>query len=306
MNNVRHPRRRAFCEALGSVADLLQIALIVVDAKGEAVFADASWVALSGQYDGEWRGAGWQRMLDPIFRDSDIGGLLTATQSGSVHEVDWSVSGTARGDRVLHVTAVPGPAAAFPGSSIVTITDVTEQRNYLSDLLYQATHDDLTGCYNRAQFLEFLRNAQARRIRAPRGPAAVLFVDVDGLKQINDRFGHRRGDDVLRRTAEMISANARSGDIVARYGGDEFTVLCEDLRSEDEVSAIVERIRHAKAAAHSGQEFTLSIGAALVDDPTADPVDIVDAADREMYRSRQSSPAHKPALQLGGLPRLDR
>lgn len=124
---------------------------------------------------------------------------------------------------------------------IAQVEDMTEQKRRESDLARAATHDALTGLANRALFVERLGQALARGARHGSG-VAVLFCDLDNLKLVNDQYGHAVGDEVLAALAFTISQAVRTEDLVARFGGDEFVVLCEDLAGESEACAVAERI----------------------------------------------------------------
>ena len=135
-----------------------------------------------------------------------------------------------------------------------------------------ALHDPLTGLPNRALFLDRLGVALDRS-RRTNASVAVLFLDVDNFKQINDTLGHAAGDRLLVGLADRLRAMLRPMDTVARFGGDEFTFLFEDLASEREVVLIAERIsRTASLPMHlegSQATITVSIGIAMVADPTS-------------------------------------
>jgi diguanylate cyclase (GGDEF)-like protein len=113
------------------------------------------------------------------------------------------------------------------GGAVVVLRDVSRQRALERDLRHQALHDGLTGLPNRKLFLDRLEHAMARA-RATEQTAAVLYLDLDGFKKVNDSLGHNAGDLLLRTTAERLAAALRPHDTVARLGGDEFAVLLED------------------------------------------------------------------------------
>jgi diguanylate cyclase (GGDEF)-like protein len=161
-------------------------------------------------------------------------------------------------------------------------------------LTHQALHDSLTGLSNRALFLDRLGLA-LDRCRRSGGCVAVLFLDVDGFKQINDSLGHDAGDRVLVSLAERLRALLRPADTLCRYGGDEFTLLIEDLESEHEVVPIAERISQAAAlpiALERGHaEVTVSIGVAIVADPNVAVEAVIREADAAMYRAKRAGRA---------------
>lgn len=267
-----------------SVLDLLPCAVVIADPEGAAISVNRAWCDLTAQTPRAWQGGGWLDVCGAADRAVRRTALLSDVRSGARHRADWVVSGRDDGRRTLHVHAVPELDDGRLARIVITVTDVTEDRARIARLLDRATHDSLTGLFNRAQFLEFLGHAIDRRRRAPERVAAVLFADVDDLKAVNDAFGHDAGDQVLRDVAEHIKAGVRPADVVARYGGDEFTVLCEDLRDVGEAAAIAERIGESTAV-HPRRGVT--IGIAIVGDPGTEAAAIVAAADRAMYRAKR-------------------
>jgi diguanylate cyclase (GGDEF)-like protein len=165
-----------------------------------------------------------------------------------------------------------------------------ERKRAEAVLSHQALHDPLTGLPNRALFLDRLGVALDRARRSG-AQLAVLFLDFDNFKQINDSRGHPTGDRLLATLAGRLSTLLRPMDTVARFGGDEFTFLFENLGSEREVVLIADRICHAVARPITldGVELavTVSIGIAMVDDPTVAPDAAIREADAAMYRAKE-------------------
>jgi diguanylate cyclase (GGDEF)-like protein len=157
-------------------------------------------------------------------------------------------------------------------------------------LAHQALHDPLTGLPNRALFVDRLEQALVRNARRS-SIIALLFVDLDRFKVVNDSLGHAAGDRVLTGLGERLSSVLRPGDTVARFGGDEFTVLCTDLDSEKEAFAIAERIAAAVATPYdlegAAVVLSASIGIALAsaDNPPAQT--LIRNADAAMYRAKE-------------------
>lgn len=129
------------------------------------------------------------------------------------------------------------------GGIVINFRDITERRSRLEDLAYDATHDSLTGLANRQAFHDRVDHALARTARG-RSAAAVMFCDLDRFKLVNDRLGHRVGDQVLREIADRLRATVRPADTVARIAGDEFTVLLEDLQEPGEAELVALRPRN--------------------------------------------------------------
>ena len=144
---------------------------------------------------------------------------------------------------------------------------MTERKRFEADLAHQATHDSLTGLPNRALLLDHLELEMARAEREHR-LVALLFLDLDRFKQVNDTLGHDAGDELLAQAARRISGVVRPADTVARMGGDEFVILCGDVEDQDHATAVAQRV--AAAIEHrpfdiGGAELAISasIGIAL-------------------------------------------
>jgi diguanylate cyclase (GGDEF)-like protein len=165
-----------------------------------------------------------------------------------------------------------------------------ERKRLEAQLAHRALHDPLTGLPNRALFLDRLGVALDRS-RRNNASIAVLFLDVDNFKQINDSLGHAAGDRLLSGLADRLQSMLRPMDTVARFGGDEFTFLFEELTSEREVILIAERIgRAVRLPIHLEQAdttVTVSIGISIVTDPTIPAETVIREADSAMYRAKQ-------------------
>ena len=173
---------------------------------------------------------------------------------------------------------------------MLTVRDITERKELEAELEHQATHDPLTGLPNRALLLDRLGVALARGRRRS-SPLAVLFVDVDNFKVVNDSLGHDRGDRILVELAGRLAHRLRDCDTVARFGGDEFVVLCEDLEDENEAVAVAERLRTAATEPFvvDGIEVfvTLSIGISHAPRADARAESLVRDADAAMYEAKE-------------------
>jgi diguanylate cyclase (GGDEF)-like protein/PAS domain S-box-containing protein len=183
-------------------------------------------------------------------------------------------------------------AAGEPLRFIVQVKDTSEQRRKEGQLRHQADHDPLTGLINRRRFTEALRD-QIGRCRRYGEVAALLMIDLDGFKQVNDAFGHQAGDDVLRAVADLLRTRLRPTDTVARLGGDEFAVVLVHVgrpRSE----AIVGELRGLIAGLRVpvGSRFVTtqaSIGMAFMESAVADDEATLAKADLAMYAMKRAS-----------------
>ncbi|MEM7178838.1 MAG: diguanylate cyclase, partial [Pseudomonadota bacterium] len=195
--------------------------------------------------------------------------------------------------RVRQTVAVEIGPDGEPARASVLGRDVSDEQQALDELAYKATHDALTGLPNRSLLVDHLELALARSAR-DRRPVAVLFVDLDRFKIVNDTYGHDAGDDLLRDLAERMSSVLRPSDTVARLGGDEFVVLCEDIDGENDALTIAERIRSAiedSPFAFDGDDLTVgaSIGIAISNGGSSrEPANLLQRADAAMYRAKNA------------------
>jgi len=157
----------------------------------------------------------------------------------------------------------------------------------------EALHDPLTGLANRTLFHDRLEHALSRVRRQRAGAVAVLYLDLDGFKPVNDRHGHEAGDALLQQVARRLRRVARDTDTVARLGGDEFAVLATELASPEDVSRVVERVRRAIEAepyvlTHGEAFVGASVGAAVAAGGEAGSADkLMRDADAAMYAEKR-------------------
>jgi diguanylate cyclase (GGDEF)-like protein/PAS domain S-box-containing protein len=155
----------------------------------------------------------------------------------------------------------------------------------------QALHDPLTKLPNRLLLMDRANQALARLYRS-NGPIALLFIDLDGLKAINDSLGHAVGDLLLVSVAERLASTLRDSDTVARLGGDEFVILAEDLESDEEALAVAERVLLGLEEPFDVGAIEVgmfaSVGVSISRDPGADPEDLLREADVAMYRAKRA------------------
>jgi diguanylate cyclase (GGDEF)-like protein len=213
------------------------------------------------------RGIWWGEL--PVRRAGDAPGVVDAIVVGEVDD-----TGEARWVACLAI-------------------DVTEQHEREARLSHRASHDPLTGLPNRALLRDRLGVAVAVAQRV-RSPVAVLALDLDGFKDVNDRHGHAAGDELLQQVAARIKAAVRPADTVARLGGDEFVVVVHPPEETSAAVQVAERIRDQIAlmdyvVGDERLQITTSIGL-TVSEPGApvDPVALLRAADRGMYRAKRS------------------
>ncbi len=170
------------------------------------------------------------------------------------------------------------------------LADAIERKRVEEEIRHQALHDPLTGLPNRMLFLDRLRHANARSRRS-RASVGVLFIDIDRFKAINDSLSHEAGDELLRALGPRLNEALRVEDTLARFGGDEFVVLCEEINDERDAVAVAERVVTAFARPFiiHGVEYpvTASVGVALATAGSRDPEELIRDADAAMYQAKQ-------------------
>ena len=183
-------------------------------------------------------------------------------------------------------------AQGEPAYMIGQVEDITERRALREQLARNAVTDPLTGLPNRKLFMEHLDLVLARAEGQGRH-IALMFLDLDRFKLVNDGIGHDAGDRLLQRVGQRLRNTLRPEDMLARFGGDEFTVLCE-VESEDDVPEIVNRLRKSMATPVSEADFeqfvSLSIGIAVSTSASMLPSALLRSADIAMYQAKRSGP----------------
>jgi two-component system cell cycle response regulator len=195
------------------------------------------------------------------------------------------------GERVTRQDLTDGDKIAIGSTTILKFTYQDQvDEHYQKQLFESALRDGLTSAFNRRYFVDRLHTEMRFAIRHAKA-LALLFIDIDHFKKINDTYGHQAGDHVLSGVAREITATLRSEDVLARYGGEEFAIICREIEPEG-ARALGERLRKAiagKRFEHEGRHIpvTVSVGCAVrgtVDDPHA----LVAAADAAMYDAKRA------------------
>lgn len=194
---------------------------------------------------------------------------------------------------------------------LASARDITERRELEARLKHQAFHDELTGLPNRAHFMDRLHGALARAERSGTG-VAVLFLDLDDFKLVNDSLGHSTGDQLLAAVARRLERCLRPGDMVARFGGDEFTVLLEDANQVENATLVAERMEEClRAPVELGEReifVKASVGIAFSAAGRSEPESLMRDADATMYRVKAGGKGHyelsEPTVNLRALRRF--
>ena len=193
--------------------------------------------------------------------------------------------------RTYHVVKSPFSKGGAVIGTLAVARDISDRKAAEDKLLRAAHHDFLTGLPNRGAFRDRVARALSRWRHRPDHAFAVLFVDIDHFKEVNDHFGHAAGDELLQAFTSTLDHALRPGDYVARYGGDEFTVLLQGVRSRTDAEAVARRIltglgKPFKLSSVEALSASTSIGVAMVC-AELDSVDaLLHAADAAMYQAK--------------------
>ena len=305
-SEVRESELHARQESLlRNISDLV----LVVDSDGVVRYQSASVERTLGYVPDDLLGSNVDNLVSAPEVPSVIE-LLAAIQPGGTTHLECQVRRRDGGLVAVDLVATKAPDDEHADGLVLTMHDVSKWKDLEEQLTRQALHDPLTGLPNRILYNDRLEHALGRRRRHARN-VAVLFLDLDDFKTVNDSLGHDAGDVLIRHVATRLLGSIRPGDTAARFGGDEFAVLLEDV-DEDQTIAVVNRIfSEFDVPFDLGDRSLLvnaSIGIALSSDELPEAQDMLRASDTAMYEAKDAGKGKyrifEPAMHLASKERL--
>jgi diguanylate cyclase (GGDEF)-like protein/PAS domain S-box-containing protein len=280
---------------LRRLTEALPLGIIQIDAERRVVYRNKRLSAILGQADAATLDDHF-RHVAPADRGAFDAALTALLDGGEAAELELAIDGSGCVRRCSVTMLALGAANGATTGAIVSVADITERVRLRDELERRARYDELTRCHNRASILQALDGVMLTQ-RTSRTGVAVIFVDLDHFKAINDRHGHAAGDELLRLTGQRLLACVRGDDIVGRLGGDEFLVVCPSLESPALALALADRIASALAEpamfGTTAIASSASIGVAWTNEAIGCDA-IVALADEAMYESKRM--ANGPVL----------
>jgi len=288
-------------QRLTSTIQSMGCAVVVTSANGRIQMMNPIAEALTGWKQNEAYGRDLVEVVRLFDKDLDevIENLATkAIKTGRVLNLPDNCTLITKEGKNIPIGDCVAPIRDVDGSisgAVLVFQDITQRKQAEAKLHRDACYDVLTGLPNRVLFLDRLRQTIERSRRRNDYRYAVLFLDLDGFKGINDRFGHVIGDDFLVAIARRLELSLRSGDTVARFGGDEFALLLEDIKDVTDATNVATRIQEILGLPLNlnGHQIipTASIGIALSGRHYEEPHNLLRDADIAMYRAKRAGKA---------------
>ncbi len=270
----------------------LQDAVFQADLQGILIHLNPAWTVITGYTVEESVGQPWSRFVDPEDQQL-LNASLVAILGGQTSARQFQMRQVTQNQQTrwveIHCQPLLEPDGTVQGT-VGTLYDITDRKVQESQLRHDAMHDGLTGLPNRLLFLDRLHHVHQNYQRHQDCGFTVLFLDLDRFKVINDRLGHGAGDELLQSVAERLQNCLRPGDTVARFGGDEFTILLPNVRQVEDAVRVSDRV-----LMELGRSFTLagteiytsvSIGIVISTSPDQLPEDLLRNADIALYRAK--------------------
>jgi len=280
-----------------SLASVVPVGIFRLDLDGHCLYVNDHWSYITGMSADESEGLGWLNGIHPEDRITVARQWYDATKIGTV---PLSLECRFLGSKdntiwVIGQSVLERNEHRQMTGFVGTITDITERKEAQKNLLYNSLHDPLTSLANRTLLIKTLEVAIAKASVSESYQYAVLFLDLDRFKVINDSLGHLFGDQLLQNVAQKLQSYLKPTDLIARIGGDEFVILLEDIAGDEDVLQVVQKILHQfqTSTVINGQEvfITTSIGLVFGNSHYKKANDLIRDADIALYHAKSEGKA---------------
>ncbi|MCP3688251.1 MAG: bacteriohemerythrin [Gammaproteobacteria bacterium] len=288
-SSIEHENR--FFSHLSQAVNQSPVSVIIADLDSKIVFVNKFYESISGCHRKDVVGSSLRLVLEDKIGRARVGKFWDRLVAGEVWEGEvlmYSKSGQAYWE-LVGLSAITGDSENEVVGIVYIGQDISERKRQEKAFEHQANHDSLTGLPNRILMLDRLEHAISQMKRSKK-KLALMFIDLDDFKRVNDSLGHHVGDALLVEAAQRLQGAVRASDTVARQGGDEFLILATELRNQSDVEAIAEKILSALGRPFVLNEVPLaisaSIGFAFYPDDADDVQLLLSKADAAMYRAK--------------------
>lgn len=290
------PRSPEETQLIRAAMDAAPDGILLIDRMGRILMANGAMEVITGYTAHELRGSSVHVLLPAALRAAHAHHLQTyfKTPSRRPMGMGGDLWLTRKDGSPVPVDIALGHTDVHGGAAVAFVRDISEVRQLQARMHYQATHDTLTGLVNRWQFGQRLDQAIAETDRTGQ-PFALLLLDLDDFKAVNDGYGHAAGDQVLLEAARRLKGALRANDTLARLGGDEFTVLLPGVGAQKDAAQVASKLMEVLCQPFQMHGFELGLGAslgiALCPADAADATTLLRYADMAMYHAKESGRA---------------
>ncbi|MEM6754535.1 MAG: diguanylate cyclase [Cyanobacteria bacterium P01_C01_bin.38] len=292
---------RQKCQPLGAIINSMGCGVIVTDRNTYIETINPVAESLTGWQDSEAVG----KQLLEVFqlKDADTGEVIEnlaarVIKTGEILNFPENCKLVAKDGSEISIGDTVSPVRGEDGEilgAVLLFQDISQRKKTEAELIRNAFYDSITGLPNRILFKDRLKQAFEHSKRRKNYCFSVLFVDLDGFKGINDKFGHGMGDKLLVDISQRLESCLRGSDTVARFGGDEFAILLEDIKDVSDATNVALRIQENLEKPFDIHErkklITASIGIALSNESHQEPSNVLDDADTAMYQAKDRGKA---------------
>ncbi len=290
LSAIEHENR--FFSYLSQAVNQSPVSVVIADSNDKIVFVNKFYETITGCHRKDVVGSLLRLVLENRIGKDRVGKFWDQVAAGGTWEGEalmYSKSGQPYWE-LVGLSSITGNSENEVVGTVYIGQDISERKQQERAIIHQANHDSLTNLPNRILMLDRLENAISRMKRSKK-KLALMFIDLDDFKRINDSLGHHVGDALLVEAAKRLQGAVRASDTVARQGGDEFLILAAELNSQSDVEAIAEKILAALGKPFVVNDVPLaiaaSIGFAFYPDDANDVHLLLSKADAAMYRAKE-------------------